>query len=563
MANVFNRTAGLSIRRSVFDLTYEKKMSLQSAIIYPVMCDEMVPGDTFKVGASCVLRFNPLTIPVMHEVKVRAHYFFVPYRILDPNWEEIITGGIQGKSTKRTPRFAIPDTSTTFTNTLWDYLGFPTDLDIALVKALPDTALFPHDYPRRAYYCCIGEYYIDSDIAPKSFMNAANHYDPTLPNPRMNLFSAYYRKDYFTSARPFQQRGLAQALPISGSYNSRATFNGIITDGLNPSTGGASATALSIYSDPTAANQSAIGVGGVIHRSNTNSWTFGTDGSVSGATAAQLRDFLSRNVVPINFANAGTFDVSDLRTIFQTQKWMERNARSGSRYTEFLKAHFSVSPTDARLDRPEYVGGVTFPVVTSEVLQTSASADEPTPQANMAGHGISVGGDYVGSYTAKEYGLMMGLMYVAQKAAYEDRIDRQWLRRDRFEFYFPEFAHLSEQAINYGELRFTNTEAKNRTVFGFQGIFDEMRVKHDMVCGLFRASASANLSFWHMARHFNVAANAFNIVSSFADLGSGVNDFMRPFAVKTQPPMLLNWCNHIKAIRPIPTIASPGLVDHF
>ena len=204
---------------------------------------------------------------------------------------------------------------------------------------------------------------------------------------------------------------------------------------------------------------------------------------------------MDNNVVDLS--TAATFNVADLRLAFQIQKWMERNARAGARYTEYLRAHFGVAPKDERLQRPEYIGGSRNACIISEVLKTGTT-DATSPQGNLAGHGITAGETYIAKYHAQEFGVIMGIMSIMPRTAYQQGIDRQWLRRSRYDFYSPEFANLSEQAVERAELYASGVEAENRTIFGYQGRYDEMRVKRSQVCGLMRT----DFNYWHLGRIF-------------------------------------------------------------
>lgn len=206
-------------------------------------------------------------------------------------------------------------------------------------------------------------------------------------------------------------------------------------------------------------------------------------------------------------------------------------------------------PRDDRMQRPEYIGGAKYPVIVSEVLQTSAT-DTTTPQGNLVGHGLGVGESYIAKYHAQEYGLIMGIMSVMPKPAYQQGINRQWLRRSKFDFYFPEFANLSEQAIEMVEVYAQGTEALNRKIYGYQGRYDEMRVKSSMVCGLMRT----DLDTWHLGRRF-AAEPALN--SSMIEC----IPTKRVFAVVDEPGLIVN-VNKIRAIRPLPVQSNPGLMDH-
>lgn len=496
MSNIYNNVRSNRPGRSVFNLSYDKKFDGDMGYLYPVLCDEVVPGDVVKVGNQTVIRFQPLVAPIMHEINVYTHYFFVPYRLLDDDWEEFISGGVQGDSAAVLPRWSPTKNGK---GTLWDYLGFP-------VGVKPVGAL-PLDFPRRAYNFVYNEYYNDQTLN-----------EGGVPLTNETILKRAWEKDYFTSALPFQQRGTAPALPISGITNAQWSSADIID--------GPEGTSLQF-------------------RYNT------LDGKASipdSQAVKNARLFFNNNTV--DFGEAATFDVSDLRLAFQIQRWMERNARSGVRYTEFLKAHFGVSPRDERLDRPEYIGGTKAPVIVSEVLQTS-STDDTTPQGNLAGHGISASGNIAGKYRVQEYGLIIGLMSVMPRSAYQQGINRQWLRRSKFDFYFPEFANLSEQPIETAEIYASSLEAENTAVFGYQGRYNEMRSKSSMVCGNMRDT----LDYWHLGRKFTSKPL---LNQSFIECDAT----KRIFAVPSEPGLIINCGNIFYAVRPLPAYAEPGLIDH-
>ena len=417
--------------RSAFNLSYTKLATADLGYLYPIMCDEVVPGDIWKIGNQMVIRFNPMVAPILHEINAYVHYFFVPYRLLwGPNteieeegsWEDFITGGIDGEDDSVLPRW-IPGTPATecAIGSLWDWLGFePGKTNYA--------GAYPLDFPRRAYNMIIREYYMDQNV--------------DIPRP-LNSTSISYRrweKDYFTSALPWQQRGIAPALPVTIS----GTTNAVWANADSSAPTGNSPTFVTLSTGNNFA-----------HLQNANA-------------LSNFLGFMNGNTVDLSDAIATTFDIADLRLAFQIQKWLERNARSGARYTEFLKAHFGVSPRDDRLQRPEYIGGSKSPIIVSEVLQTSET--DGTAQGNLAGHGICVSDSFCGTYKASEYGLIMGLLSVVPKPMYQNGIDRQWLRETKYDFFFPEFVNLSEQAILNREIFVTNgSEATNEGIFGYQG----------------------------------------------------------------------------------------------
>ena len=484
--NVFSEVGGLHPRRSVFDLSYEKKLTCDMAQLIPVMCDEVVPGDVFKIGNQAVVRFQPLVAPILHEINMYVHYFFVPYRILWDDWEDFISGGVDGQFADPIPEW---EPTITTEGSLWDFFGFPVGVD-------PDGA-YPLDFPRRAYNLVYNEYYRDENLQTEVALT------------NETILNRGWEKDYLTSALPWQQRGTAPALPISGTTH--AVWTG-----------------------------SNYGVGYNLTYKGSSNPTI-SDGSLA---------VFNNNT--IDLSTASTFDIADLRLAFQIQKWMERNARAGVRYTEFLRAHFGVSPRDERLQRPEYIGGSKAPCIISEVLQTS-STDATTPQGNLAGHGITVSDAYCGKYHAQEFGLIIGIMSIMPRSAYSQGIDKQWLRKTKYDFYFPEFANLSEQAILNAEICATGSSSHNQDIFGYQGRYDEMRTKNSQIVSGMRTT----FDYWHLGRQFNPGS---------PPVLNG--DFIKcvprkdVFAVPSEPGLIVNFANIIKAFRPLPYMAVPGLIDH-
>lgn len=500
---VFRHVGGNRPGRSVFNLSYDKKFDCDMGQLIPVMCDEAIPGDIWKIGNEVVVRFQPMIAPILHQVDVYVHYFFVPYRILWDDWEDFITGGADGDLAPDMPVFrAVSNPAYHGKGTLWDYFGFP-------VGVVPDENHSPSALPFRAYRDIYNEYYRDQ--------NLTDEYTGTV-----YIKNRAWAKDYFTSALPWQQRGVAPALPISGTT----------------------------FADFTSSTHL---VGGTLNAEvniRTSSGTVNPDLITAGSSTARdnMMAALSDNLVDLS--SATTFNVADLRLAFQIQKWLERNARAGARYTEFLRSHFAVAPRDERLDRPEYIGGSRSPVIVSEVLQTS-STDATTPQGNLAGHGITADSNFAAKYRVQEFGIIMGIMSVMPKANYQQGIDRQWLRKTKYDFYFPEFANLSEQAIEQVEIYATDVESENATIFGYQGRYDEMRVKRNMVCNNMRDT----LDYWHLGRQF---ASAPSLNEDFITCDPS----KRIFAVQDEPGLIVNFHNRIKAIRPMPIMSNPGYIDH-
>lgn len=262
--------------------------------------------------------------------------------------------------------------------------------------------------------------------------------------------------------------------------------------------------------------------------------------------------------------NASTFDVAVLREAFQIQRWLELNARAGVRYTEFLKAHFGLAPRDEVLQRPEYLGGTKSSIVVSEVLQTSSTVqpsqdgkEKGSPQGNLAGHGLGAMSDFICSYTAKEFGYIIGIASWMPKPSYQQGVNRMFSRQTKYDFYFPEFSHLSEQSVTKGEVYATGDEAHDNSIFGYQSCYAEMKYMPSMNC----ADMRDTFSYWHLGRKFtsDPSLNAGFLTTNSAYSGGIRKDI---FAVQNEPGLIVNFANVIKAIRPMPVYGTPGFIDH-
>lgn len=626
----FSSVSAARPKRSSFKLSYDKKFTLDMGYIVPVMADEVVPGDIFKLSNAFLMRMQPLVAPVMHEITAYTHYFFVPYRIISDylrdmreypddysdsrsllsfDWERFITGGREGNDDQSIPPYcpygtnadSIGVDATGYAKgTLWDYFGFPigngfvapTDALAPFISTYTSSLRWPKFWPQAAYNLIYNEYYRDENLQLKQ---------PWYNN---TVLRRAWRKDYFTSALPFQQRGAPPAMPLSGDFNVSFslpdnTFSGDVTadprslrvyvsrgvgENTSGSYGGSVYNSSTISARPSSGNglESAISPSVVVPTLGASAPP-NTPGPASAggfffvgvnpygqATAAEYpstsRDLVGNQFVisgqamsswlnannVVDASQIGTFTMSDFRVAMQLQRFLERNARAGIRYTEFLRAHFGVTPRDDRLNRPEFIGGTRTPLIISEVLQTSSS-DDTTPQGNMAGHGVTSDNHRIGTYRAYEFGIIVGLMSIMPRATYQQGVNRQWLRSTRFDHYFPEFAHLSEQGVMRGELFFKGDDT-DLEVFGFQGIYDEMRHKTSMVCGDFRDV----YDYWHLGRLFS-DTSAPQLNASFIEC----NPDKRIFAVPSSPGFLCWYSNIITAVRPLPFEAEPGFIDHF
>lgn len=518
--------------KSVFNLSYEKKFDFDFGQLIPVCCEEMVPGDTFKVGNEIIIRFNPLFAPILQEINGYVHYFFVPSRLIWSDWEKFIVGPKEGEAdTLALPRFHPVISASTYSSeqafgpySLYDYFGFPLLKDASndwsypgrsTTVGQPGYMFRPLAFPWRCYNLIWNEYYMDENLQTPVDL------DQPL------VLHRNWAKDYFTSALESQQRGTAPAISMKG---------------LIPIIAGGRSGALpdEVYA------------------------VLGTTPSESSVYANMSTGAAVGKTLVGDLGEGVGIDVSEMRTAFQVQKWMERNMRCGVRYTEFLHAHYGVSPRDDRLQRPEYLGGSKSPIIVSEVVQTANDTSQSTGTGSLYGKGITADRNFICTYHAKEFGYLVGILSVMPKATYQQGVDRKWLRKSRFDFYSPEFAHLSEQPVSNEELfafpGITDngdlTDPKgNGDLFGFQAPWNEMRANNSKVCGALRDT----LDFWHLGRQFSTLPQ---LNSDFITCDATRDDLKRIFQVPSVPGMICNFANIITAIRPLPKFGEPGLIDH-
>lgn len=505
MPNPYKNTVRPKIGRSVFDLSYTHKLTCNMGELIPVCLKAMVPGDIFSIAHNLVIRFQPLNAPPLHEVNAMIETFFVPYRIIWDDWESFITGGEDGTEAPTLPRKTSVGGNTA--GSIWDYMHFP-------IGVTPGVGGRPLAFPFYAYYKIWNEYYRDQTQDTELDITTAT-----------SLLIRRWEKDYFTSALPWEQRGTAPALPISGTID----IDGKDTD-------------ITLGNETDATGRILRSITGVAIGDNL--------GLVSGPSATADARWVDP-ALEVDVSGATTFDVNDLRLAFQTQKLLERMATGGSRYEEFLQSMYATSPGDARIQRPEWIGGMKVPVIFSEVLQTSE--DGTTPQGTMAGHGITVGAKRIGTYRAKEFGLLMSIMSIMPKAAYSQGVHADWLKSTRYDFFNPLFSNLGEQPITHAELYTSATQADNESVFGYQGRYNEMRSSFDVVSGEF--GPGETYEYWHFGRKF---ASKPSLNSTFLEYDGRTDAFAAP----SEPQLLVNCGNIIKAVRPLPIMANPGYIDH-
>lgn len=525
--NIFNQVDRQRIRRSGFDLSHEYKTTHDFFDLIPISVIECVPGDVHQIGVSSVLRFQPLLAPILHSIKMRFTSFFVSYRDLDPdNWVEFITRNPDGDTVGTLPLFNPADYGTPANvyaaGTLWDYLGYP------LLQ--PPSQACPIDYPRRAYYRIFNEFFRDENLETE-----IDYLDPASNS--FNILRSAWQRDLYTSSLPFRQKGTAPSLPVFGTASAVFDIQPVTLDG-----GGGVPFVMGFESDSAPPLAGAIEWGGTYIANPTTQM-------------AQMNETLGENTISGSGFSAS--DITDLRLATQLQVWMENNARGGTRYTEFLRKQFDTSPTDTTLNRPHFIGSVVSDVIISEVMQTSASDTQPTAQGNLAGAGLGLANGMIGSYRCKEFGLIMTLATVVPNSAYQQGIDRSWLRRNTFDFPFPVFANLSEQEVLNAEVYTRDvaadpTGAINRTPFGYTGRYNELRFVPNRVTGQMRST----FDYWHLGRQFS-SAPALN-ADFIRPTAAEVTELKRVFAVPSEPGLVVSYGIKLNSYRPIPYMAIPS-----
>lgn len=527
MNNIFTQVSMRKPQSSTFDLSHDRKLSGQPGEMIPSLVLEVLPGDRFKISTSQLVRFAPMVAPIQHEVNVFQHYFFVPHRITWPAWQGFITGGEDGQDNTAAPYVDI-DLSTAGKASLADYLGLPvgSDAESATVRVSP--------LPIAAFLKIGDEYYRDQNLGTPSFIEVEDGDNTTNYEPRYKVQGAKraWQHDRYTSALPWTQKGPEATIPLGTSAPIEWIPNGVLGSTLYQSDGNDT-----IVADAT--NMEAHQSGGV---------TFINPGTT-------LSENIRINVSAdhqVDLSNATAAGVIDVRNAFRLQEWLEKNARGGSRYIESILVHFGVRSSDKRLQRPEYLGGTKTPVAISEVLQTSESTATGPPQGTMAGHGISLGKGKTIRFRAEEHGYIIGIMSVVPKTAYQQGIPRHFTRFDKFDWPWPEFAHIGEQAILNKEL-YVSATADNDGVFGYAPRYDEMKYHPCTVHGDYRDQ----LDFWHWGRKFS-ATPVLNEDFILCDLNN--DSGRRIFAVKDDSDKL--WCHIYHKIyvnRKLPYFGNPKI----
>lgn len=517
--HLFSQIPSTQIPRSVFDRSHGYKTTFNSGFLVPFYVDEVLPGDSFKLTATLFARLATPIVPFMDNLYLETFFFFVPNRLVWDNWQKF--NGEQ-KNPSDSTDFLIPTVSGTNVQnqTLWDYFGLPTNVSEALkVNALPF----------RAYNLIFNEWFRDENLQESLKVPTGDGPDNLSD---YSLVRRGKRHDYFTSCLPWPQKGPGVEISIGG----QATVN------IKP----AGAPTFSSNVAPSPLNGFILTSGGNdVHVAQ-------TEPQRQAPYLSWLDPALSATA---DLSTARPISINDLRQAFQIQKLYERDARGGTRYTEILRSHFGVISPDARLQRPEYLGGSSSRISINPVQQTSATNDT-TPQGNLAAFGVVSDSFHGFSKSFVEHGYVFGFVNVRADLTYQQGLNRMWSRQGRFDFYWPVLAHLGEQAVLNKEIYAQGT-ADDDKVFGYQERYAEYRYYPGQITGKFRSTDPQPLDSWHLAQKFSSLPT---LSSQFIQDDPPVE---RVIAVQNEPQFLFDSYIRLKCARPMPVYSVPGLVDHF
>lgn len=523
----FSSIEAQNVPRSQFDRSFGHKTTIDAGKLYPLYWDLALPGDTFKVKPTIFGRIATPLKPIMDNIYVDMHFFSVPYRLVMDDFKKLM--GEQENpedSTNYTIPMMSPPTGGYQEQSIYDYLGLPTKVEN-----------FEHmSLILRAYNLIFNEWYRDENLQDSVLVKKDN----TVDTPETyKLLTRNKRKDYFTSALPFAQKSSPVSIPLGGTAPVTGTI-GVTSTNITNTTNNSSSVN----------NRTFLGT-----LQNTSNITFRDPSSpAQGDSTALIHPaHTASHDLEADLSEATAVTINALREAVAFQQFFELDARGGTRYTELIKAHFNVTSPDARLQRPEYLGGGSSPLTMQPIAQQSASADGETPQGNLAAMGVIQASNQGFVKTFTEHEIILGIASIRTDINYQQGVNRLLSQKTRFDFYWPTFNNLGEQAILRKELVTTGTST-DEEVFGYQERYAEYRYRPSQITGLFRSNAAQSLDIWHLAQELEPTAQ---LNADFIEENPPID---RVIAVPSEPQFILDCFFDNMAARPLPVRSTPGLL---
>lgn len=569
----FSDAPAMYMKRSKFDRSHVYKTTFNSGKLIPVFVDEVLPGDTTRMSVRYFARLATPIKPIMDNIYLDWFFFFVPNRLVWEHWQNFC---FEQEDPDDKTDYVIPTVSATdnsdnsYIGSLWDYFGLPvnTSGNISGISALPF----------RGVYLIWNEWFRDENLQKSvkiqkgdtnGVLNSSRAAEQpswlfksgTLVYPGFACPPRGKRHDYFTSAFPWTQKGPGVSVGLAGTASI-----------IDPTPGSGyllhsdrnELAAVSAYGGEASSSggkRKAFGSGSVsFQNTSDDNWSsvggFAGNSSNSITMSAQPASTYLGTDSFVDLDTSSIFTINSLRTAFQMQKFYERLARGGSRYTEVLRSFFGVVSPDARLQRPEFLGSFTKMVNVNPIAQTSSS-DTTSPQGNLSAYGVTAAKFHGFTKSFVEHGYIFGFVCARADLTYQQGINKMWLRSTVYDFYWPTFAHLGEQAIELREI-YAQGSKEDTSVFGYQERYAEYRYKPSQITGKFRSSVvNGSLDKWHLSQFFK---NAPTLTEEFITENPPIN---RIIAVPSEPEFLLDIGFRYTTVRPMPMFGTPGLVDHF
>lgn len=570
----FSDAPAMYMKRTKFDRSHVYKTTFDSGKLIPVFVDEVLPGDTTRLSVNYFARLATPIKPIMDNIYLDWFFFFVPNRLVWEHWQNFC---FEQEDPDDYTDYVIPtvtandNSKNAYIGSLWDYFGLPVNTSGSLsgISALPF----------RGVYLIFNEWFRDENLQ-KTVKIQKGDTNEVLNSARVTeqpswLFTTDHnivpgfacpprgkRHDYFTSALPWTQKGPGVSIGLAGTasiVNPSPLSDYFLTSNYNQ------LAAVSSYdgeASSSGGHRVTYGTDTITFNRGHSSSDWSNIAGFAGNTSinVDVHAYSGSNLLTkdsyVDLDTSSMFTINSLRTAFQMQKFYERLARGGSRYTEVLRSFFGVVSPDARLQRPEFLGTFTKMVNVNPIAQTSAT-DNTTPQGNLSAYGVTAAKFHGFTKSFVEHGYIIGFVCARADLTYQQGINKMWLRSTVYDFYWPTFAHLGEQAIELREIYAQGVE-DDTSVFGYQERYAEYRYKPSQITGKFRSSVvDGSLDKWHLSQFFN---NAPTLNEEFITENPPIN---RIVAVTDEPEFLLDIGFRYTTIRPMPMFGTPGLVDHF